>query len=134
MTEDNSKKDEYLDVSHNMRTYINMRFAQLTLFIAITAALLNVIYGKDNGLLQNIYIALKFGGLLSAFIFLIMEIRAADFFHHYKRRAIELEESLGYKQYTLRPEKKVFTATNAVYLLIGAVFIFWVIVLICPSF
>ena len=28
MTEDNSKKDEYLDVSHNMRTYINMRFAK----------------------------------------------------------------------------------------------------------
>src|SRR5688500_13698402 len=103
----NAKKDEYLDVSNNMRLFINMRFAQLTLFIAITAALLNVVFSKDPSALPGTSIALKLGGLLAVVVFWVMEERAADFFHHYKRRAIVLEKSLEYSQYTDRPERKV---------------------------
>ena len=132
MTEQNTSKDEYLDVSSNMRVYTNMRFAQLTLFVAITAALLNVIIG-DLGPSEPVGNVLKIGGLLSALVFWVMEERAADFFHYYKRRAIEMEKALGYSQYTNRPQRKVFTATNAVRMLFLAVGVYWLIWLCCPA-
>ena len=35
-------KDEYKHLNDNMRHYSNMRFAQMTLFVAITAGLLSL--------------------------------------------------------------------------------------------
>jgi hypothetical protein len=132
MSAERPEQDEYLDVSTNMRTYINMRFAQLTLFIAITATLLNAMFGRDTPMSFGLSTAFKIGGLLSVVIFCVMEERAADFFHHYKNRAQGLEQQLGYKQYTFRPERKLITATNAVRLLFGALFVFWLIALSFP--
>ncbi len=134
MADEQKMKDEYLDVSHNMRAYINVRFAQLTLYLGITAALFNVVFSKGEELSTNIIIALKVGGIITGVVFLIMEKRSADFFHHYKDRAKELEKVLEYKQHTSRPEGKIITATNAVYFLICSVTLFWLLVLICPCF
>jgi hypothetical protein len=131
---DGGNKDEYLDVSNNMRLYVNMRFAQLTLLIALTAALTNVIFGKNPPLSPDVSFLLKLAGLVTSVVFWIMEERAADFFHHYKRRAIQLEKSLGFMQYTNRPEGKWITATNAVRFLFGFLILFWFASLIVPAF
>jgi hypothetical protein len=105
----------------------------LTLFIAITAALLNAILGKATPPSLGVSISLKIGGLLAVCVFWIMEERAADFFFYYKGWAVELEKLLGYKQYSCRPQREVITTTNAVRLFFGTLGIFWLLFLACPS-
>jgi len=127
-----SEKDEYLDASENMRTHSTMRFAHLTLFIAITAGLLNSLLSGHTPP-DNMRLALKTGGLLTVVVFWMIEERVTDYFHHYRRRAVTLEKVLGYSQYTSCPQRKWFTATNAVRLLFGALAHLWVIWLFFPS-
>ena len=129
-----------------MRTYINLRFAQLTIFIAITAGLLNLAFSNTNSCpdpLTNIgIIAAKMAGLLSAPIFYIMEHRATDHFHHYKNRAIKVQNENGYSLYLkekVKGEEKsiwrifsAISATQAVRLLFMVVFLIWVALLIIP--
>jgi hypothetical protein len=130
---DATPKDEYLDASENMRTFMNIRFAQLTLFVAITAALLTVLLrGSEASLPEALALALKLGGVLSVIIFAVMEERGSDYFHHYKTRAIALEAQLGFQQYSTRPQRRIVTATNAVRLLFLASGLFWVLLLIQP--
>lgn len=126
-----NEKDEYFDVSDNMRTHSTMRFAQLTLFIAVTATLINVLLEKSAT--GSLGVALRIGGLLTVVVFWVMEERVTDYFHHYRRRAIELEKQLGYSQYTQSPQRRVCTATNAVRALFFACGIFWLVSLFLPS-
>lgn len=90
--------DEYKGACSNMRTYINMRFAQLTIFLAITGLLINE-YVKDVSTASPLKTAFQIGGLIVGLIFWLMEERSSDFFHHYRKRAIELEVPLGFEQY-----------------------------------
>jgi len=86
-----NKIEEYKDISQNMRTYSNLRFAQLTLFVAMTAVMLNVLFnGSGPPLTETSTLIIKFGGLLVAAVFWVMEERSADFWHHFKKRAIKL--------------------------------------------
>jgi hypothetical protein len=133
MTKEDKVKSEYLDVSSNIRQHSTMRFAQLTLFIAITAALLNVYFGRSIPLPTGANLALKIAGLLVVVIFWVMEERVGDFFHHYRRRAVELEKQLGYSQYSETPKRRIVTATNAVRLLFLLIGIFWLLALIFLS-
>ncbi len=127
-------QDEYNDVSNNMRVYINMRFAQLTLFIAITAVLINAVFGDRSTPLSNgASTGLKLGGLITGIVFLIMEIRAADIYHHFKRRAIVLEEKLKFQQYTTRREAKILSATNATMAFIAFIIALWIVAIVFPQ-
>ena len=123
-------KDEYMDVSANMRQYGNMRFAQLTLFIAVIAGLLVILFESDPPLDSSVRYVLKFGGLIITIVFWIMEERATSYWDHYRNRAVELEKQLGYKQYSTRPTRGFFSATNAVRVLYSFMFLLWVITLI----
>ncbi len=126
--------EEYKDLSANMRQYASMRFAQLTLFIAMTAGLFNLLFGSNStisGLPRDIF---KSVGILIAIAFWVMEERAADYWHHFRRRAVELESELGYRQYTTRPVRNFISATNAVRLLYGVVVIFWLISLLLQGY
>ena len=105
--------DEYMDLSANMRHYANMRFAQLTLYFAFTAGLVTVVFTVDPPLDGGLRLGLKIIVVAGALAFGVMEERAADYWHHFRKRAVELEKSLGFKQYSDRPAAKVFTATNA---------------------
>jgi len=149
--------DEYKDLSENMRDYGNKRFALMTLFVALTAGLLSAIFTQDPPLSSQVKSALKVVGFVTSIVFWIMEERAADYWHHFRRRAVELEEVLGYKQYQERPkpyimkctiswmEKKrltrwiyhlatsLVTATNAVRAFYGFWIIAWVATLIWHS-
>lgn len=122
--------DEYLDTSANMRQYGNMRFAQLTLFVAITAGLLNMVFVSTTPLSQWAKLALEVSGGLVGIAFWIMEERAARYFHNYRRRAVELEKVLGFKQHTTRSEGKFVTSANAVRVLFAAMILFWVLSLV----
>jgi len=123
-------KDEYKEVSANMRQYGNMRFAQLTLFIAMTGGLLAALFTSNPPLSSLARFLLKIGGLIITVVFWIMEERAVDYWYHFRRRAVDLEKQLGYQQYLTGPERSIVTATNAVRVLYLFMFLFWVVTLI----
>jgi hypothetical protein len=133
MTNAGNPEEEYKELNENMRHYANMRFAQLTVFSALEGALVSL--GKGCFTLAPKapeaygFLALSLVGLLIAVVFLVMEERAADYWHHFRRRAVELEGQLGYRQFTDRPLGKLkgtLTATNAVRALYIVAILFWV--------
>ncbi|HUV66796.1 MAG TPA: hypothetical protein VMW24_23110 [Sedimentisphaerales bacterium] len=122
--------EEYKDLSENMRHYANMRFAQLTLYFALTAGLVTALFTVDPPLGDNLRLALKIIGVLASAAFGVMEERAADYWHHFRRRAVEIEKSLAYKQYTDRPGNKLFSATNAARLMVWGGVPLWLLAVI----
>ena len=127
-------RQEYEDLSSNLRHYGTLQFAQLTVFIAITAGLLSVVFRSDNSIPSLAEIALKLAGLFISALFLVMTERITAHWSAYSKRAVELEKILGYKQYTERPKAKFFSNRNAVrgvYLLAG---ILWICSIIWHSY
>jgi len=103
---------EYADLGQNLRHYANMRFAQLTLFTAITAGLAKIALDDSGGASPGARAALYAAGTIVALAFWVMEERAADYWHHFRRRAMVLEKHLGYRQYSAKPLRRI-SATNA---------------------
>ncbi len=128
-------RDEYKHLNDNMRHYANMRFAQLTLYFALSAGLVTVVFGIEPPPDDSLRLLLKGVGVVASLLFVVMEERAADYWHHLRRRAVELEISLGYRQYTDRPVKvglvnKYMTATNAARAMIWGGGLLWLAALI----
>ena len=144
MAKSDSRLEEYKDVSQNMRHYANMRFAQLTLFSALTAGLVTKPWwdADRNPLNKWGFVVFAVAGFVIALAFWIMEERAADYWNHFRKRAKQLDEQLAFHQYTCRPKgilrKKLegklkeeilegITATNAVRALYSGAMLFWFI-------
>jgi hypothetical protein len=129
--EDDPKKyplEEYKDLSSNIRQYANMRFAQLTLFIATTVGILSIAFRTDIPLPPWI---VRIGGLCVSIAFLIIERRSTKYALTYMRRAAKLEEdTLGFDQYRSVIGRGMITATNAVASLIILVAVFWLYLLL----
>jgi hypothetical protein len=128
----NNLLDEYKEINHNVRFYGNMRFAQLTLFSAISAALLTVIFKTEPVLTETIKTALEIGGMISTFVLWVMEERSTGYATKFIHRLQELETTLGFNQWRGRRigTRAIFSATNAVRLLYFAVFLFWLLALV----
>jgi hypothetical protein len=125
--------DEYKDLSDNMRHYANMRFAQLTLYFAFSAGLITVLFTVDPPLHAGLRRGLMLVGAVGAAAFGIMEERAADYWHHFRCRAEELEQTLAYRQYTDRPAGKVITATNATRVMVWGGVPLWLLAVVCGA-
>ena len=130
-----SNEEEYKELNNNIRFYGNMRFAQLTLFSALTAGLLAIIFKTDPPLPELIKTVLKVGGLISTFVFWVMEERSTGYAMHFIRRIVALEKLLGYRQWQGRRmgTQSLFSATNAVRFLYFSVAVFWLAAIICRS-
>jgi hypothetical protein len=61
---------EYQDLSSNLRHHSNLRFAQLTLFVAVTGGLIGVIFAKSPALALAPKAGLKIFGLITTLTFL----------------------------------------------------------------
>jgi len=103
-------REEYRELNANMRYYANLRFAQLTIFVALTGSLIAALFTKDISVSPLAQFLLKVAGGYIAAMFWIMEERAADYWHHYRKRAVELEDLLGYRQHKDRPRKTYLVA------------------------
>lgn len=125
--------EEYKDLSDNMRHYANMRFAQLSLYFALTAGLVTALFTVNPPLSDSLRFAFKIIGAIASAAFGVMEERAADYWHSFRRRAVEIEKSLGYKQYTGRPAAKRFTATNAARVVVWGGVPLWLLAAICRT-
>jgi hypothetical protein len=133
MTSVGNPKQEYKDVSDNVRHCANMRFAQTTIFIAITGGLFFLLFGNQSGLKPAAQTFFKWAGILVTFLFWVMEERAIEHWAYYCKRAISLENILGYEQYKNRPARKWFTARNAARGLYCGTMLMWLATFIWPT-
>jgi hypothetical protein len=117
---------EYADVSSNVRHFQTIRFAQLTIFIALTGGLLNVLFGRAATLPLWGSIIIRIAGLLISLLYWVLQERTMLYWRHFIHRAAELEKLLGYKQYSTRPRAGLFTGTNAMRLFFLVITLFWV--------
>ena len=131
----NNPEEEYRELNNNLRFYANMRFAQLTLFSAITAAFLTIIFTITPPLSESTRSILKVGGLISTIVLWVMEERSSGYGMHFYKRIVELEPLLGYKIWQGRKmrTKAIFSATNAVRVLYFFVAAFWLLSIIYRS-
>jgi hypothetical protein len=86
------KKDEYLDVSDNTRHWNTLRFAELTIYIALTGALLNAIIAKSPPLTPLVSAPAKIAGSVVTILFFVLQERTMLYRYSFIHRAAELEK------------------------------------------
>ena len=123
-------KDEYLDASSNARLFQTLRFAELTIFAALTAGLLNALFVRAAPLPAPAGAVIKVAGLFITLLFLILEERTMEYWSHFVNRAAKLEKDLGFKQYSTRPRAGVGSSRNAIRLFFVVMIILWTAALI----
>jgi hypothetical protein len=121
---------EYLDASNNIRHFQTVRFAQLTIIMAITAGLLNVLYIKPESLTIFTSASIKSAGLLISLLYWVLQERTMRYWNHFVKRAADLEKELGFGQYSQRPRAGLITSANAIRLFFLLLTLFWVVLLI----
>lgn len=118
---------EYLDVSENMRHFGNMRFAQMSILIAITGGLIAVLFANDHKLEQGLALALKVGGLMVSAFYLIMETSNVEYWKHFHRLACELETTLRFRQHSTVKRPRTLNSRNSVRGLHFVIIGFWIL-------
>ncbi len=124
LTKDEAKV-EYLDVSSNLRHWNTLRFAELTIFIAVTGALMNITFGGK--ITQPFTTIMKLAGMLVTIFFLILQERTMSWWYRFVERATELEQILGFQQYRTRPHGHKLTGRVAMRLFFYTIILFWVV-------
>lgn len=120
--------EEYRDASQTMRHYSNLRFAQLTVFVAATGGLWALEERLSSSTVPSA--AIEAAGLLVVGVFVLLEERLYMYWNHYLKRAIALERDLGFKQHTERPRLALLKGNVAVRVLFVGAGAFWVTMLI----
>lgn len=120
-------KVEYLDVSTNLRHWNTLRFAELTIFIAITGAMMNVVFGRSAELSRSFVILAKLAGVFVSVLFLILQERTMQWWYRFVERAAELEEELGFQQYRRRPSGHRVTGRVAMRMFFVVIILFWIV-------
>jgi hypothetical protein len=126
-------KDEYIDLSTNLRHWNTLRFAELTIFIALTGGLLNVLYIGKAAQMPQANLVMKGAGILVSIIFYLLHERTMAWWHAFLTRAIAIESDLGYRQYSDVPRTRIITGTNVVRAFYLVILAFWVASLIWPA-
>lgn len=121
--------EEYKEIGANLRQYGNMRFAQLTLFVAVTGGLLAALFSKDSSLSQCQRWGVEALGLVLTAAFWVMEERSTDWWNRYFNRALHIEAELGMGQYSGRKAKTLISATQAVRMVFTITTLVWFVLL-----
>jgi hypothetical protein len=132
---ENLPLEEYKDVSNNVRHYAVHSVARMSLFIAFTGGLLSVLFGLKGQLSAFAYVAFEFLGLVLTVLFWVATFSSYFLWGRFIQRAVELESSLGFKQYGNLPgaphfciwSRPSFLAMNAIF---GISAILWFLFLV----
>lgn len=122
--------EEYKEIGANLRHYGNMRFAQLTLFVAVSGGLLAAVFGRESGLSVCQKMVVEFLGLLLTCAFWAMEESASQRWKRYYDRATQLEKELASNQYTPPKPDTEPSATWAVRFIYLVVALVWFALLV----
>lgn len=131
--ENTDPKSEYKDASDNIRHFQTIRFAQLTIFIAINVGIISALYGKPTPPPPMTSIILKCAGIVVGLLYWVLQERTMLYWYHFMSRAVQLEEELGFRQYSSRPRAGVITGSNAIRAIFVVMIAFWVLVLVWLS-
>lgn len=126
MDKENAKA-EYLDVSSNLRHWNTLRFAELTIYIAVMGAMMNFAFGNAADYTESFSLVVKTAGILISLLFWILQERTMMWWYSFVKRAAELEEILGFEQYRRRPQGHRITGRIAIRLFFFLIMIFWLI-------
>jgi hypothetical protein len=97
------------------------------------AFLLNLLFGEPSSLPDFARIVLKAGGLITTLLFWIHQERTMIYWNHFVGRAAELEEGLGFKQYSTRPRAGLLSSFKAMRLFFIILTFFWASSLFWPG-
>jgi len=128
------KMEEYKELGANIRHCGTVHFAQVTVFVVITAGLLAVVFNTGLNLSGAVIKLLEWAGFFVGIAFALILESPIYLWDHYINRAREIEKDLGYKQYTDLVEKKTFKVWArpgrlGVRFLYSGVIVFWIITL-----
>lgn len=121
-------KHEYSDASQNWRHYSHLRFAIFSVYFAITAGMMVVVFSDEPRFPPLITQFTKIGGLLITLSFWSYQERASQMAIHFGQVLTNLERSLGHTQYSTRPPNKfpVFKAVYVTRILFVLFTAFWI--------
>jgi hypothetical protein len=119
--------EEYKEIGANLRHYSNLRFANLTLYTAISGALLSVAYESLSEAGKGLGVgALAIFGILAGILLWVNESRIQAYWYAFLGRGREIEIELGSKQYTQAPKKSLISSRNAARSYFVLVSILWI--------
>ena len=123
----NEKIEEFKQACELFRHYSNMRFAIITVYIAITTAILSVIFGNNPPPDTTQYL-LNIGGLLFTIIFLWFQEVAIKHLAAIATYGETIETSVNFKLFANRgkPKHKIFYMAIATRILYSIFAIFWI--------
>jgi hypothetical protein len=115
----------YAQAAESMRHYATLRFAQLTVLLAVASAFAGLLT-SSTPLGSQERVVLRIIAMLATFMFLVMQERAVDHWKSSERSARAIEQRLGARVFLNWRQRSVVSATNAtrlLHLLIGAVWL-----------
>lgn len=118
-------KTEYIDVSTNLRHWNTLRFAELTIYIAIMGAMMNIAFGGSGEMTWSVSLMVKAAGIIVSILFWVLQERTMAWWYGFVQRAAELEEVLDFEQYRRRPQGHRITGRVAMRLFFFLFMIFW---------
>lgn len=101
-----SLRHEYTEAVQTVRHYGNLRLALFSIFFAVIGGAGLVAFGKGQFDGQAALVARIAGFVVIAIFWMYIE-RLGQLFDHFTRMVVELERSLGYRQWTARPASKL---------------------------
>src|SRR3982750_4837427 len=107
------KTEEYTQLNEAIRHYHNQRFAQLTLWLAITGGLFSVLFGQSYKASLIGTLALKLIGIIASVAFWLMDQRMVDHWRYFWKRLQDIEPELGFRMWLDRPKRKWLGSTVA---------------------
>ncbi len=120
---------EWKEIRETLRYFGNKRFAQLTVFIAVTGFLVKAC--SDINSREWMFSLL---GFIICIVFLIMERRSVEYIDAFVDRGKVIEPILKIELIRSRPQKngldRWLTGTSATYVFYGSISIYWLALLI----
>lgn len=118
-------RDEYLDASSNQRQFQTIRFAQLTVYLAMVGVILNLVLSGSAAVSGIVRTMLQGAGLAVTLLFWIHQERTMAYWNHFVNRAAELEATLGFEQYSTRPPARLISSFHAMRAFFAILTLFW---------
>jgi len=122
--------EEWKDIRETLRYFGNKRFAQLTVFIAVSGFMFDAFFKQPETSYRT---ALALSGIVGSILFLIMEYSSVHYWEKFAERGKNIENEMGATLKLLtsyRPPERFLSATNATYLLYLAVAVLWSLTLL----
>lgn len=136
-TTSESAEKEYSELGQWLRFHSQLRFATLTIFAALSGAIVTVVFKTTPALSNSLQTVLKIAGALTAIVFLAMEVSSAMSWRRFAKRGVAIEQNLLpfelYKTMFGAPKFRWLPTTFMVWLLYLSALAFWLLTLLWPT-